>query len=99
MGNLLTGSALYRRYFQEPQEANEQAEAEDREILRQISQFISNQECQRLEDWLEGQIRSLETVGPIEHGQSLFNAGMTRGLRIVQERIRHQRQQVKEGNP
>ena len=99
MPNPLTNSALYRRYFVAPLEANQEAEAEDRDRLRQVSAFVSNAECQRLEDWLEQQIRAAEPTGPVEHGQSLFNAGVTRGLRIVQDRIRHQRQQVKEGNP
>lgn len=91
-------ATLYERYFSQPAIEEEQRDERDKERWREISKFISNPECQRVEDWLEVQIRAAEPSGPVEHGQSLFNSGVVRGLRMVQDRIRNQRQTIKEGN-
>lgn len=90
--------SLYERYFVDPFRHEAENEERDKEVLRQVSTFVSNPECQRLQDWLEGQIRAAESGGPVEHGQSLFNSGLIRGLRMVQDRIHGQRQIIKEGN-
>lgn len=91
-------SNLFKRYFVEPLEQERERDTRDKEELREIAEFVSNRECARLEDWLATSIRALEPSGPVEHGQSLFNSGVIRGLRMVQDRIANQRETIKERN-